>query len=140
MIYASFWIRLLAHLIDFILLNGIELGLEYGIATPLKMPPVPQQILGAVFSLVLTYFYYIHYQVKTGTTLGKRVFDIYVVDEKTGNPITTKQAWIRLLGYLVSYAILGCGFLMAAFHPQRRALHDLMAGTVVIRRKKEIAV
>ena len=27
----------------------------------------------------------------------------------------------------------GLGFLLAAFHPQGRALHDLLAGTVVVR-------
>ncbi len=137
--YAGFWIRFVAHVIDFILLNAIELGLEYGIAGLLGLSPITQQILGVVFSLVLTYFYYCRYQVKTGTTIGKRLFSIYVVDEKTGEFMTHKQAIARTLGYLLSYVILGCGFLMVLFHPEKRGLHDLIAGTVSVRRKKVAA-
>jgi uncharacterized RDD family membrane protein YckC len=40
------------------------------------------------------------------------------------------------LGYTVSYLIIGCGFFMAAFHPQKKALHDLLAGTVSVVRNK----
>ena len=134
--YAGFWIRFLAHLIDFILVNGVELALEYGISTPLKFSTFSQQILGVILTLGLCYWYYCVYQVKHGTTFGKRIFSIYVVDEYSGAYLSTKQAILRLIGYLFSYAIIGCGFLMAAFHPKKQGLHDLIAGTVSIRKPK----
>jgi uncharacterized RDD family membrane protein YckC len=37
------------------------------------------------------------------------------------------------LGYLLSLLTLGLGFLLAAFNREGRALHDLLAGTVVVR-------
>ena len=134
--YAGFWIRLAAHLIDFILLNAVEVALEYGLSLPLGLSAVSQQALGVLLSLALCYFYYVEIPMRRGTTLGKQVFGIYVLDAKTGNNFTKKQSIARMFAYLLSYAIIGCGFLMAAFHPQKRGLHDLIAGTVSVRRKK----
>jgi uncharacterized RDD family membrane protein YckC len=134
--YANFWLRSVAHLIDFILVNGLELLIEQGLKEATDMSSFTQQMIGVVLSLVFTYWYYCRYQVRTGTTFGKRIFGIYVVDEKTGQNMTHKQALIRMSGYVVSYVVIGCGFLMAAFHPQRKALHDLFAGTVSIKRER----
>ncbi len=138
--YAGFWIRFGAHIIDFVLVNAVELGLEYGISIPLGFSAVLQQVLGVILSLGLCYYYYVELPQKRGTTLGKQVFGIYVVDATTGENFSRKQAVKRLFGYLLSYAIVGCGFLMAAFHPQKRGLHDLIAGTVSIRKKKPVEV
>ena len=136
MSYAGFWIRFCAHIIDFALVNLVELGLEYAICTPLGVSAFAQQIVGVFFSFALAYFYYVEIPIRRGTTLGKQIFEIYVVDEATGKIFSRKQAVIRLCGYLASYAIVGCGFLMAAFHPQKKCLHDLFARTVSIRRKR----
>ena len=134
--YAGFWIRSVAHLIDFVFLNGVELAIEYGISTPLHISALNQQIFGVILTLGLSYWYYVSRQVRTGSTFGKKLFGIYVIDEKTGLNMTRKQAIIRLCGYIGSYLMIGCGFLMAAFHPQKRAFHDLIAGTVSVRRPK----
>jgi uncharacterized RDD family membrane protein YckC len=135
-IFAGFWIRSVSHLIDFILVNAVELSLEYGISTPLQLSGFAQQVIGIGLSIGLSYGYYVHYQVKTGTTIGKKLFGIYVIDEKTGATLSRKQAIFRLIGYIGSYLMVGCGFLMAAFHPQKKAFHDLIAGTVSVRRPK----
>ena len=47
-----------------------------------------------------------------------------------------KQSVVRTVGYALSYAPLGAGFLMAAIHPEKRALHDLIAGTVSITKER----
>lgn len=137
MTYARFWPRFAAHLIDFILINAVEYGLEWAISTPLGVSAFAEQVIGVVISLILSYFYYIELPVKKGTTLGKRYFDLYVVDVNTHQLMTKKQAMLRLLGYVASYAIVGCGFIMAIFHPEKRALHDLIAGTICVKMKKE---
>jgi uncharacterized RDD family membrane protein YckC len=119
------------------LLNAVEIALEYGISLPLGLSAVTQQVIGVILSLGLCYVYYVEIPMRRKTTIGKKIFGIYVLDARTGNLFTRKQAIIRLCSYLLSYAIVGCGFLMAAFHPQKRALHDLIAGTVSVRRTKE---
>jgi uncharacterized RDD family membrane protein YckC len=133
--YAGFWIRFAAHLIDFTLLNAVEVALEYGISLPLGLSAVVQQVIGVILSLGLCYVYYVVIPMRRGTTIGKQVFGIYVLDASTGFKFTKKQAIGRMFAYLLSYAIVGCGFLMAAFHPQKRGLHDLIAGTVSVRRR-----
>ena len=70
-----------------------------------------------------------------GATPGKRLLGIHVVDAKSLGEINNKQAIIRYIGYIASSIPLGIGFFMVAFHKEKRALHDLLAGTVVIYKK-----
>jgi uncharacterized RDD family membrane protein YckC len=67
-----------------------------------------------------------------GATPGKRMMHIAIVDAKTFNELTNTQAIIRSLGYIVSTLVLLMGFIMTAFRQDKRALHDLLAGTAVI--------
>ena len=134
--YAGFWVRGLAILIDFTLLTLAESPIDTVLGWVFKMSVFHQQILGELFSFILIYFYYCRLQVKYGTTIGKRIFGLSVVDEKSGNFLSHRQAVIRTFTYLISLLILGCGFLMAAFHPRKKTLHDLCAGTAVIRNPK----
>jgi uncharacterized RDD family membrane protein YckC len=134
--FAGFWIRALAHLIDFIIWNLIELTIEYGITLPLHLSAVWQQVVSVLATLVIPYLYYVEWPLWKGATIGKGILGIQVVDSETGNPMTRKQSIGRLYAYLVSYAILGCGFLMVAFHPQKRGLHEWISGTHSIRTRR----
>ena len=67
-----------------------------------------------------------------GTTPGKRLVGIKIVDAKSYKDISNKQAITRSLGYIPSTLLLGSGFLMVLFRKDKRALHDLLADTVVI--------
>lgn len=150
---ANFWLRAVAHLIDSILLNLAAWLLQLGMFWPVyavirflaqrrgeSVPgfddyfnPWLTQIADAVIYLALAAGYFVWGQLRYGTTPGKWPFRIRVVDAKTQGPITPKQAWIRFGAYAVSYLPLGCGYLMALFHPERKALHDLIAGTISVK-------
>lgn len=154
--YAGFWIRLIAHLIDSTLLSVaswilqiIALGALYFGRSVLfpgaetlpsfweSFNTVFAQVLNVAIYLALALPYYVYGLVRWGTTLGKKPFSIYVVPadaSKTGDRLTLTQALIRFVGYGASYLVFFGGYLMAAFHPEKRGLHDLMAGTVSIRR------
>jgi uncharacterized RDD family membrane protein YckC len=67
-----------------------------------------------------------------GTSPGKRAVRIRIVDADTGEPLTRKQALLRTLGYLLTFATCGAGFLWIAFNPRVQALHDRIANTVVV--------
>ena len=69
-----------------------------------------------------------------GATPGKKMLGIHVVDAKTHAEMNNKQAIVRYISYIASSLPLGLGFLMVAFHKEKRALHDILAGTVVIYR------
>ncbi|HEX8556791.1 MAG TPA: RDD family protein [Pyrinomonadaceae bacterium] len=69
----------------------------------------------------------------SGRTLGKWVAGLRI-ERKDGEPLSVGRALLRhLVGYPLTLATLGLGFLVAAFDPQGRALHDWLAGTVVVR-------
>jgi uncharacterized RDD family membrane protein YckC len=66
-------------------------------------------------------------------TLGKIALGLSV-ERAGGAPLDFRRASARLGAKLLSAAPLGLGFLAAAVGPRRRALHDHLAGTVVVHR------
>lgn len=66
-----------------------------------------------------------------GQTPGKMLMGIRVVGQE-GEEIGYGRAFLRVVGSLLALLPLGAGFLMIVFHPRRRGLHDLLAGTYVI--------
>lgn len=67
----------------------------------------------------------------TGATIGKRLMGLRVV-RRDGQPLGIARGFLRAAGYLLSTPLCNLGFLLAFFHPESRALHDLLAGSVVI--------
>lgn len=67
-----------------------------------------------------------------GTSPGKRVLRLRIVDADTGKSMTVRQAMLRTVGYLLTFCTLGAGFLWVFFNPRKQALHDRIANTVVI--------
>lgn len=67
-----------------------------------------------------------------GQTPGKMLCGIRIVSADGREPSWT-QAVLRPAGYLLSWLPLGLGFVMAAFPPSKRALHDRLTQTRVIR-------
>jgi uncharacterized RDD family membrane protein YckC len=69
----------------------------------------------------------------SGRTLGKWMAGLRI-ERKDGEPLSFVRALVRhLLGYALTALTLGLGFLLSAFDSKGRALHDLLAGTVVVR-------
>jgi uncharacterized RDD family membrane protein YckC len=65
-------------------------------------------------------------------TLGKKILGLRVTD-LAGNRITFARASGRFFGKILSGMILGIGFLMAGFTARKQALHDILAGCLVLR-------
>ena len=69
----------------------------------------------------------------SGRTLGKWLAGLRI-ERRDGEALSVRRALLRhLVGYPLTLLTLGLGFLFAAFDPQGRALHDWLAGTVVVR-------
>ena len=75
--------------------------------------------------------YYVYSWGIRGATPGQRFFELTVESEDGQRPIGLGRAGLRFLGYLLSLASLGVGFLMIAFTGS--GLHDRIAGTRVVR-------
>jgi uncharacterized RDD family membrane protein YckC len=69
-----------------------------------------------------------------GATIGKWVWGLRIVDHRGRSPIGLSRAFLRLAAYSVSSVTLGMGHLLIVLRPDRRALHDILAGTWVVRR------
>jgi uncharacterized RDD family membrane protein YckC len=69
----------------------------------------------------------------TGRTLGKWATGLRL-QRKDGSEPGMARAFLRhFVGYPISFLTLGLGFLLAALSTRGRALHDLIAGTIVVR-------
>ena len=88
--------------------------------------------------LLFVTIYFVYCWTKMGASIGKLVMRCRIVDADTYQAITMKQAIIRMLGHLLNILTLGIGLFMADFTKRKQGLHDKIANTVVvIRRKKE---
>jgi uncharacterized RDD family membrane protein YckC len=67
-----------------------------------------------------------------GTSPGKRVVRLLIVDAGSHEPMTRRQAVLRTVGYVLTFTLCGAGFLWVLFNPRRQALHDRIASTVVV--------
>jgi uncharacterized RDD family membrane protein YckC len=131
---AGFGVRFLAFLVDEMIL-GIPLLLgSLAWMTSFAQGPTPSLVSAAVsvYSL-FGILYYIYFWGARGATPGKSLLGLTVVTESGETPIGYARAIVRLLGYGVSLLLLGLGFLLIAFSPDKRGLHDRIAGTRVER-------
>jgi uncharacterized RDD family membrane protein YckC len=68
-----------------------------------------------------------------GGTPGKRLLGMRVVRAADDSPVTLLDSALRFIGSMISEFLLMAGYLFAAFRGDRRTLHDLLAGTRVVR-------
>ena len=66
-------------------------------------------------------------------SLGKMAMGIKVVDFD-GNRISFRTAVLRAVGKILSQSIMWIGFIMAAFTERKQGLHDIIAGTLVVKK------
>jgi len=135
---ASHDVRFVAHLIDtavivLLLLAGLVVGLLLG-----NVVGHYSETLGAAVVLLPPFlmhpWYYIWTARKSGATVGKRALGLSVVHE-SGQPVGVRTMSLRYGGYLLSALTLGLGHLVVLARRDRRALHDHVAGTVVVQSK-----
>lgn len=122
--YAGFWIRMLAFIVD-----EIPVVMMIALVYIVTENQVTRILLG--ISILFTYF--VGFWVATnGSTPGKFAMGVRIV-RSNGEPIDVSWAMIRFIGYCLSFVLLLSGFVMIAFTPQKRGLHDYIAQTVVVR-------
>ena len=68
-----------------------------------------------------------------GRTIGMRIFALEVVDIEGENYPTIHQAAVSSSLYLLSMVFGGAGFLTLPFNEEKRAVHDLASGTIVVK-------
>ena len=136
-VYAEFWRRFCAYLMDVILIYiSVLIMLSLHSSISYSIPGNIDNFFILLLDLIIfPWFYHAGMECSSKqATLGKMVFKIKVTD-LYGNRISfgkaTKRFWCKAL---VSTIILFIGFVIAAFTKKKQALHDILVSTLVIDR------
>lgn len=141
-VYAGFWKRFLAIIIDTIILSiagaiiggivGFIIGAILGASgTDLKTIQGISAVIGGIIGLVLNWLYFTLLESSSKqATFGKMALGIIVTD-LNGSRISFGKANGRYWGKIVSGILLCIGFIMAGTTLKKQALHDIMASTLV---------
>ena len=137
-VYAGFWIRVGASIIDSILillviapiLTAIY-GREYWVSESFI-----QGTWDVLLNYILPAIAIIIFWIYRSATPGKMVLGLTIVDATTGGKPSTGQFIGRYLGYYVSTIPLLLGLIWVGIDKRKQGWHDKLAGTVVIRNKE----
>jgi uncharacterized RDD family membrane protein YckC len=149
--YGGFWMRLLAHLIDHVILGAIAAPFFFILILPVigrvieqaerNQEPSPElivAIVSSVFVYIILAFVgqWLYEALLTSSswqgTVGKRLLQLRVTDE-TGNRIGFGRATGRFFAKILSSMFFYVGFIMVGLTDRKRGLHDMLAGTLVMR-------
>jgi uncharacterized RDD family membrane protein YckC len=156
--YAGFWLRFVAYIIDsivvqilqsFIVLPFLAI-LGFSIAAegfPFDFDSMSEEelmgviigFISAVSSLALitgalqVLYFSIMEASKYQATLGKMALELKVTD-MNGNALDFPKALLRNLGKIISGMLLLIGYIIAGFTEKKQALHDMIAGALVVKK------
>ena len=133
---AGFWIRLLAWFIDSVVLFIVQMILIAVLPGISLEEYFADDSFWTSYDSFLTLVGVIYYTAGVSvwaTTIGKRMLGLYVL-RPDGSKLGPGRAFARYWAPLLSALILFIGFLMVAFREDKRALHDLICDTVVVKR------
>ncbi len=132
--YGGFWRRGIATAIDWALISvvvSLSIGYHGQLATPHSTVKV---VVYYALAVLVVWLYFAALEACAWqATLGKRVVGVRVTT-LDGQRIGVGRATARLLAKLLSLALLGFGFVVAGVDARKQALHDKLAGTLVVRK------
>jgi uncharacterized RDD family membrane protein YckC len=138
-VYAGFWLRFLAWLIDYTIFIIVTSAVWMLFDLPIPPDARGQYVFRLFFfsnplGLIIGWLYFAFMESgdKQGT-LGKMIVKIKVTD-LNGNKISFGRASGRFWAKLISGLILGIGYFIAGFTAKKQAQHDLMAKCLVLKR------
>jgi uncharacterized RDD family membrane protein YckC len=142
--FAGFWLRAIACFIDTIIIVALFLlGASFFPATfekllpptPVSLTDLPQPapiVIAVLFGIGCVYYTLFEASIWQATP-GKRILRLYVTDLK-GQRLTPWRALLRNLARQIS-GFLFIGYILAGFTEKKQALHDFIAGSLVLRKK-----
>jgi len=132
--YASWIQRLVALIIDCVLVGIVNMIINFVLT--MSLGHLIGGIVGSCVGLAIGigYFSYMESSEKQAT-FGKNAMGIMVTDEN-GQRITMSKAVVRYLSKIVSTVTLMIGWFMPLFTAKKQALHDIIAGTLVVEGKR----
>lgn len=133
---AQFSDRFIAYLLDTGFFVAGWVGTLYIVWVHLaKEPPTPESAkqLGLLWGAALVVYQFLG-NCASGT-IGKKVMGLAVV-AKSGQRLGVIRAFLRAAAYPLSFPF-NWGFVLALFHPESRAFHDLLSGSLVVEARQK---
>jgi uncharacterized RDD family membrane protein YckC len=135
--YAGFASRFAAFVVDVVVLTGAfmlvlaAVNFAASILTGKSIEFNRSNTWVVIAYLIWGFIYFAHFWGLNGRTAGGAMFGLQVLTDGGGD-VSARRAIGRTLAFPLSFLILGLGFLGILLGDQRRALHDVIAGTVVV--------
>ena len=147
--YAGFWLRFVAYLIDVVVIWIVLLpiyaliGGVFGLSmASIARNPDASALAGSALGTLLlleglavvgVWLYYAFMESSTWQgTIGKKLLGLRVTD-LNGSRVSFGRASGRFFGKIVSGFTLMIGYIMAGFTEKKQALHDMIAGCLVVK-------
>jgi uncharacterized RDD family membrane protein YckC len=149
--FAGHGARLVAYLIDGVILTfvmGVLIVLAFVPMAGVDRDPVTRMIdldtvstggvlvmaVLLILALLIAFFYFPFFWARGGQTPGMRMFGLHVVRDRDGSRVGWGSAILRLIGMYLASSVFYLGFIWIFIDKRRRGWHDLIAGTVVVKR------
>ena len=141
--YGGFWVRVVAYVIDTIVLMVVLFPLIFIFGTSSvettstsfsTSAQSDSPILNLVFSLIALGYFAGLESSSMQATVGKRAMGLVVTDAE-GRRISVLRAIGRYFAKILSSLIMLIGFIMVAFTERKQGLHDLICSTLVVQGK-----
>jgi len=140
--YGGFWIRVVAFILDAIVISVLTGALAPILGMPVIEPPPPIPTepglhinigTGGATSGLIGLLYFVGLWALRGQTPGQIPFGLRVVRAVDGTRPDVVLALLRYVGLIISFAVLLLGVIWVAFDGRKQGWHDKLAGTVVVR-------
>lgn len=134
--YAGFWVRVVAFILD-----GIVIGVITGALGPLLGETAVSFENGVTtinytttaLSGLIGLLYWVGFWAWRGQTPGMIPFNMRILMADDGTKVDVVRALLRYVGMIISFAILFLGIIWVGFDRRKQGWHDKIAGTVVVR-------
>jgi uncharacterized RDD family membrane protein YckC len=125
---AGFWIRVLAFIIDSIIVGVVNLIVASILNQSTSGRTGIQTLLGIIY---FTYFWSAS-SPWPGQTVGDKLLSLRVI-RTDGSDLSIVQAFIRYVGLVISFIVIFIGVIWVAFDPNKQGWADKIAGTYVVK-------
>ena len=130
--YGGFWIRVVAYIIDGIILSVISVIVDAIFRANPTDPSSPGYAAANAVNFGIDIAYFIGFWSYWSATPGQRLFKLRVADANTMQPIGPGKAVLRYIGLIIAFIVCFIGVIWVAFDPRKQGWQDKIAGTVVL--------
>lgn len=135
-VYAGFWMRFWAYLLDLLVIASLNRIIVYPIV---KAFDIPESSFISVQAIATGAVFFVYFALMTkflNQTLGKMVFGIKVISSRGEHLSWGTIIFREVVGRFISKTFFGIVYLWVAFSPEKQGVHDYFAETWVIHTNK----